>query len=152
MLNREQRELVQVLAGFPVLAGCRTDDLAALVRTGRATSLPAHWTFVHEQTPADAVYVLLDGQAQVRVGGVERAVLEPGAVIGEMALLSRRLRTASVVAVSRVEVLRLEYADLVALMIARPRLGAALSAAFEEHRAADLRAAEPRAGASSGGT
>ena len=141
MLDREQREQVQVLAGFPAFAGCRTDDLAALVRTGRVTSLPAHWTFVHERTPADMVYVLLEGRARVCVSGVERGVVEPGAVIGEVALLSRRLRAARVVALTRVEVLRVEYVDLVALVDGHPRLRGALHAAFAEHRAADAAAA-----------
>lgn len=146
MLNREQRELVKVLSGFAVFAECDADDLGALVRAGRVSSLPARWTFVHEGTPADAVYVLLEGQAKVRLAGADVAVVEPGAVIGEMALLTRRLRTASIVAVSGVQTLRVEYSDLVRLLGAHPRLAEVLGAALDEHRAADRHRA-PDAGA-----
>lgn len=135
MISREHRELARELGSFPAFAGCLPDDLAALARAGRVTSLPAHWTFVHEGTPADACYVLLEGEAQVRIHGQDRAALLPGAVVGEMALLSRSLRAASVVSVSRVRALRVEYADLVALVSARPRLQASLGAVYAEHRA-----------------
>lgn len=137
MITREQRELARELAAFPAFAGCLPDDLTALARVGRVTSLPAHWTFVHEGTPADACYVLLEGEAEVRIHGAHRAVLEPGAVIGEMALLSRSLRAASVVSVTAVRALRLEYPVLAGLLASRPRLDASLGAVYAEHRAAD---------------
>jgi CRP-like cAMP-binding protein len=141
MISREHRELARELASFPAFADCLPDDLLALARAGRVTSLPARWTFVHEGTPADACYVLLDGQAHVRMHGEERARLGPGAVLGEMALLGRRLRAASVSSATPVRALRVEYADLVALLASRPRLEASLGAVYAEHRAADAGAA-----------
>ena len=143
MISREHRQLARELAAFPAFAGCLPDDLAALARAGRVASLPAHWTFVHEGTPADACYVLLEGEAQVRMHGEDRAALVAGAVVGEMALLSRSLRSASVVATTAVRALRVEYADLVALISSRPRLHDSLGAAYAEHRAADAGATGP---------
>lgn len=137
MISREHRELARELAAFPAFAGCLPDDLTALARVGRMTSLPAHWTFVHEGTPADACYVLLQGEAQVRMHGTDRAVLVPGAVVGEMALLTRSLRAASVVSTTTVCALRVEYPDLVALLLSRPRLQASLGAVYAEHVADD---------------
>lgn len=137
MLSRAERELVQVLGRLPALSGCQGDDLTALVRRGRVTSLPARWVFVHEGTPGDACYVLLEGQAQVRIEGADRAVLGPGAVVGEMALLNRSLRAATVLATTAIQALRLEYADLAVLLDTRPRLRAAFTAVLDAHRMAD---------------
>lgn len=143
MISREHRELARELAAFPAFAGCAPDDLTALARVGRVTSLPAHWTFVHEGTPADACYVLLQGEAQVRRHGTDRARIVAGAVVGESALLSRSLRGASVVSISAVRALRVEYPDLVALLLSRPRLQASLGAVYAEHLAADAGATVP---------
>ena len=142
MRSREHRELAQGLAGFPAFAGCRADDLAALARAGQVTSVPAHWTFVHEGTPADACYVLLEGRAQVCVSGEERAVLEPGAVTGEMGLLSRSLRSASIVSATPVRVLRVDYPQLADLLAARPRLHDSLRAVYGAHREPDAAASD----------
>lgn len=140
MTSREHRELARELASFPAFAGCLPDDLSALARAGRVTSLPAHWTFVHEGTPADACYVLLAGEAQVRLHGQDRAALPAGSVVGEMALLSRGLRSASVVSTTPLRALRVEYPDLAALLLSRPRLQASLGAVYADHRSADVRA------------
>jgi CRP/FNR family transcriptional regulator, cyclic AMP receptor protein len=137
VLGREHRELANRLSGFEAFAGCEQDDLVALAKAGRTTSVPAHWTFVHEGTPADAVYVLLAGSARVLVGGEERAVLEPGAVIGEMALLGHSLRSANVVSAEPVEALRVEYDALAPLLQARPRLQESVGAVYAQHRAND---------------
>lgn len=137
MLGREHKELAGRLAAFEAFSGCGTDDLVALAKAGRTTSVPARWTFVHEGTPADAVYVLLSGAARVLVHGQERAVLEAGAVIGEMALLGHSLRSANVVSSEPVEALRVEYTALEPLLRTRPALQASLGAVYDRHRAQD---------------
>lgn len=140
MLGREHRELAARLKGFEAFAACGTDDLVALAKAGRTTSVPARWTFVHEGTPADAVYVLLEGSARVLVGGQERAVLQPGAVIGEMALLGHSLRSANVVSAEPVQALRVEYDALSPLLRDRPRLQESVGAVYDQHRAQDRQA------------
>ena len=131
--------VVRTLAAFPDLAGCDRADLTALVRAGRLIPLPAGWTFVHEGTPADACFVLLEGQVHVLRGGVERATLGPGALLGEMGLLDARLRRASVVTGTVARVLRLEYPALAALLHTYPHLLSSVDAVCEQHRAADQR-------------
>jgi CRP-like cAMP-binding protein len=102
------------------------------------TTLPAHWTFLHERTPADACYVLLEGEVRVLVRGEECAVLGAGSVLGEFALLSSSLRTASVVSSTAIRALRVEYAALSALFRAHPRLRQSMGAAFDSRNAASI--------------
>ena len=134
MTSREHRELTETLSRFPVFAGCERDDLLALARAGRVRSVPSGWTFVHEGTPADACYVLLDGEVRVRAGGGDKDTIGPGAVLGEMGLLGRSLRSASLVSSGPVQALRVEYPDLAALLDARPRLRSSFGAVYEQHR------------------
>jgi CRP-like cAMP-binding protein len=138
---RSRRELASALAGFPAFSGCLPADLEALAATGRVTSLPAHWAFLHEGTPADSCYVLLDGQAEVRGGGARRDLLGPGSVLGEMGLLGRSLRRATVVTTCAATALHVDYEALAGRLRAHPRLADAFGAVYDQHLDAARRAA-----------
>ncbi|MEP7021654.1 MAG: cyclic nucleotide-binding domain-containing protein [Pseudonocardiales bacterium] len=133
MHHNEKRELVARLAGFPFLAGCRQDDVAALVEAGTTRTLPDGWAFVQEGTPADACYVLLSGTVRVYYGRDLVATMTDGDVIGEMAYLGGGQRNATVTSHGKVSVLRIEYEDLTKLLARRPALGIALRRAYDAH-------------------
>lgn len=101
-------------------------DLAAVVRAGRHVHLPADWALMSEQTPADKAYLILDGEVSVRKGGSEIARLGPGEVIGEVAIVSHTLRTASVVSVTPLEVIHFTRESLEELLSSVPAFGEAL--------------------------
>ncbi len=61
------------------------------------------WTT--EGKPGLEAFVVVDGEASVSVDGREVAVLGPGAVFGEMAVLDRMPRTATVTALTPMRVL-----------------------------------------------
>lgn len=88
---------------------------------------------MHEGTPADACYLLLEGEVRVLRDGVDLALLGPGDLLGEMALLGRSLRAASATTRTPVRALRLEYDVLRRLLHERPRLARSLSAVYQQH-------------------
>lgn len=133
-MSREERALVDELAGLSSLRGCSKDDLRALVEAGRVVTLPDGWSMVAEDTPADAAYILLDGEANVLSGRTVIATLSPGAILGEMAFVEGGRRRASVATNGRVRAVRLDYDNLGALLEERPAVKAALDAADKEHR------------------
>ncbi len=96
MQNRKQRALADELAELPSLRSCGKDDIRALAEAGSVVTLPDGWAFVQEGTPADAAYVLLDGEAKVLAGREEIATLSPGAILGEMAYIEGGQRKATV--------------------------------------------------------
>jgi len=55
-------------------------------------------TVFNEGTPGDVMYVVLDGELEVRVGGKRIEDAKPGDVVGEMALIDTKARSATVVA------------------------------------------------------
>jgi CRP/FNR family transcriptional regulator, cyclic AMP receptor protein len=132
--NREQRALVDELAELPSLRSCSKDDLRALADTGTVRTLPDGWAFVQEGTPADAAYVLLEGEANVLSGRTIIATLTAGAILGEMAYVEGGQRRATVATHGRVRALRLDYDRLGDLLAKHPALKDVLRAVDLEHR------------------
>ena len=65
----------------------RTDEVE--VEAGR--------TLIHQGSPSDSFYLLLDGEAEVEVDGNARPPLGPGRFFGEISMLDRGPATATVV-------------------------------------------------------
>jgi CRP-like cAMP-binding protein len=101
-------------------------DLATVVRAGRYVRLPADWALIWEKTPADKAYLIVDGAVSVRKGGQEVARLGPGDVIGEMAIVNHKLRSASVVSLTPLEVIHYTSESLERLLEEVPAFGDAL--------------------------
>ena len=108
------------------LEGLSDDDLATVVRAGRHVHLPADWSLMSEQTPADKAYLIVDGEVSVRKAGQEVARLGAGDVIGEMAIVNHKLRSASVVSLTPLEVIHFTKESLQQLLEEVPAFGEAL--------------------------
>src|SRR5581483_3156324 len=75
---------IERLSAHRAFAQCTQEDIVALLCAGKRTAIPAQWAFVQEQTPADAAYVILEGNARVFRHGTPVADLQPGDVVGEV--------------------------------------------------------------------
>lgn len=111
-------------------------ERTALESRCRHLRIPAEAYLYHEGQPGDAVYVLVSGRIGVWSGG-ERgdpmllAILGPGEMFGEMAILSEeRVRTASAQALSKVEVIQILRTDIEALRHQYPRISDVFIAAL----------------------
>jgi diguanylate cyclase (GGDEF)-like protein len=73
--------------------------------------------------PAEALYAVARGEVQIRVGEVVLETVGPGGIVGEMALLDdeHQLRSATIVALTDCELLRLERDALLELIAAQPQ-------------------------------
>lgn len=101
-------------------------DLKRVIDKGRHVKLPADWSLIWEKTPADKAYLIVEGEVAVRKGKQEVARLGPGDVIGEMAIVGHKLRSASVVSVTPVEVIHFTKESLTELLDEVPAFGRAL--------------------------
>jgi NTE family protein len=115
---------VRVFAGLPAEMVERIAELATDVSVGRG-----EWLF-REGDAADAVYVVRVGHLEVLQ---ERPRLESfntltrGAVLGELALLSESLRSASIRALRDTEVLKIDKRHFDALLRSEPELSLSLT-------------------------
>lgn len=129
-MRADVREVVELLDRLPELEGCEPTALRHLAEVGRHVRLPAHWTVVHEQTPGDTCYLVLDGEAEVRRNGALVATIGAGALFGEASVLDRHLRNASVVASTSLDVLSMQCSELIDLLRRHPDLDARLLADY----------------------
>jgi CRP-like cAMP-binding protein len=113
---QEQQESARRLREFPTFEKFSDDDVKRLVEAAHRTSTSGPWPLIREQTPSDACYVLLSGEAGVYVGQDRIAVVGAGEIIGESALRRGKLRNATVTTTGKAEVLHIEREALERLL------------------------------------
>ena len=113
------------------------EEIHQVVNAATYLTVPANWALMVEQQPADKAYLILSGEVSVRRHGEEVARLGAGEVIGEMALVNHKLRTATVVADSPLEVLHFTDETVGTLTAKIPHFRDALIGAVEERIARD---------------
>ncbi len=124
---------VEALRKFAVFEKFSDADLERLVASAHHTSTSKPWPLIHEQTPSDAAFIILSGEAGVYVGKERIAVVGPGEVIGESALRHGRLRNATVTTTGPADVLHIERDDFQPLLDEIPALRALIDDTVARH-------------------
>jgi CRP/FNR family transcriptional regulator, cyclic AMP receptor protein len=101
------RAELRLLGSSPSLTDAPAALLRHLVDVGHVVHVPPRWTMLAEQTAPDKAYVLLKGEVEVRRRGSQLGYCSPGEILGELGILHRRLRSATVVAATDVMALHL---------------------------------------------
>jgi CRP-like cAMP-binding protein len=102
------------------------EEIARISASGTRVTLPEGWAPISEKTGADKAYVILDGKVSVRAHGEEVAQLGAGEIIGEAAILNHSLRTATVVALTPLELIHFTKEQLDRLSVEMPSFHEAL--------------------------
>lgn len=132
MAAKPDAEIREATAALQEVTDFDADTVKALAEAGTLISVPARWSVIFEQTPADKAYILLDGEVEIRKAGETVTTLGPGAVIGEIALVKHQLRSASVIATTRIKALHFTDEAVAELIDHNPAFAEALNAAAEE--------------------
>ncbi|HEX2088512.1 MAG TPA: cyclic nucleotide-binding domain-containing protein [Actinomycetota bacterium] len=106
MDDRESAEL-EALRRVPFFEDLTPEDLARIAKVGERRRYEAGSAIVTKDEVGGGLFVILQGSARVEAGGKVHT-LGPGSFFGEMALLARKPRSATVTAVEPVEVVTLE--------------------------------------------
>ncbi len=101
-------------------------EIAKISACGTRVTLPEGWAPISEKTGADKAYIILDGQVSVRKHGKEIDQCGPGDIIGEAAILNHSLRTASIVALTPLELIHFTSEQLSTLKVEMPSFNEAL--------------------------
>jgi CRP-like cAMP-binding protein len=113
-------ELSEHLAEVSLFATCGKKELRAIAKTAKIANVNKGTQMITEGDPGETMYVILAGSARVSRGGRKIATAGRGDSFGELALLSKGPRTATVVALSDMEVAIITRRQLTALLTAAP--------------------------------
>lgn len=110
------------LSRVPMFSACSRQELQAIARRSTDVSFPAGEVLLREGEPGYEAFVIVDGAVEVSRGGREVAVLGAGDFFGELALLDRSPRTATVTTVAPTEAVVLTLQEFDALLEEAPTL------------------------------
>lgn len=118
-------ELSQLLPEGSLFAACRADELEDLLALASRHDMKRGQTLLLQGDPGDNLIILLGGQAKVTMVALNGREItldyaDPGAVLGEIAVLDGGARTASVIALADGSYLRLTRAAFEAFVERQP--------------------------------
>ena len=115
---------LQGLRKSPLFEGLSDQELQQMVDNATPVSLRAGETLMKQGEPGDTAFVVLSGEFEIQKQSgpslIKIDVRNPGEIIGEMALLSNAPRSATVVAVSDSETLRISQEAFEKLLSTSP--------------------------------
>ena len=120
------KALLEVLSTVPLFEGLSKRHLRGIAKAVHTVRFSPGRPIVEEGTPGNTFFVIVDGHAKVTRKGAGSRTLEeigPGGFFGELALLDGGPRAATVVAVTKVETLRLSRNAFRRLVVEEPQVG-----------------------------
>jgi CRP/FNR family cyclic AMP-dependent transcriptional regulator len=99
------REVTQQLGKVPLFSGLSQRELDAIVRAAKEVEHQPGHVIAREGDRGIGFFLVLEGEARVSRGGKGLAKLKPGDFFGEVSLLDRGPRTATVTATTPIRLL-----------------------------------------------
>jgi CRP/FNR family transcriptional regulator, cyclic AMP receptor protein len=116
------KDVIAQLAKVPLFTDCSKRDLELISRVAKDVSHRAGTVIAREGEPGVGLFIILDGKAEVSIGGVKKTTLGPGDFFGEIALLDGGPRTATVTAITDLKLLGLTEWVFRGLMMEHPAI------------------------------
>lgn len=113
---------VDLLRDLPLFELCSKRDLRRIAALAEERLVDEDTELIREGEPGREFFVVVDGEVDVRRRGRRVARLGAGSYVGEIALLSRSPRTATVTAATPLRVLAISGVDFVRLLDTLPEL------------------------------
>ncbi|MGI8728077.1 MAG: Crp/Fnr family transcriptional regulator [Solirubrobacterales bacterium] len=134
-MGEEGNEVIGLLRRVPLLSDLDEDEIGRVARVVVPRAFPKGDVVFHEGDQSDACYVIRSGDVRVtrqhsdgRV--ITLATLGGGEIVGELAMLDGEVRSATVEALTDVELLALSAVDMRSLLKRNPDLTAKLVVAL----------------------
>jgi len=128
---------LDLLKSVPLFEHCSKKDLQSIAQIADELDVRAGKTLIVEGERGREFFVIVSGEVEVRRKGRKVATLGPGSFVGEMALLSKIPRTATVTAISPVDLLVITDRAFLDLLNRMPELWLKVARALAERVGAD---------------
>lgn len=123
----DQAEYQALLRGVPLFSGVPDSSLEKVTALATDVTHDAGHVIVHQgKSRAHALHVIISGKASVSAGGKRIATLGPGDYFGEIAIVGRTERTATVTATTELRVIAIDATSFRRLVRNDPSLAATL--------------------------
>lgn len=126
---------IELMRRVPLFAACSRRDLKEIAALADEIDFPAGRELIREGERGREFFVLVEGTGEVRRGGKRIATLGPGDFAGEMALLTRTPRNASVTTTSPARALVLGEREFRSLLDSSPQVQVKVLLALAERLA-----------------
>jgi CRP/FNR family transcriptional regulator, cyclic AMP receptor protein len=113
---------VDALGSVPLFSACSRKELGLVAKQGVRHSAEAGEVLVKEGSAGAELSVILEGTARVERHGKKVATLGPGGFFGDLSLLDRAPRNATVIAVTPMELIVLHQRAFDELLATGPGL------------------------------
>jgi CRP-like cAMP-binding protein len=111
-----RRNALDELARVPLFSACSKKELQIIARRAEHVNVPAGKVLVREGAAGAEFFVIVEGTAEVSRHGKEVAILGPGAFFGDLALLDRAPRNATITAKTPMELMVLGQREFAAMI------------------------------------
>lgn len=105
MARKHLDDVAAKLAGVAFFQGFDPEQLRRVAKLADEVDVEAGAELIGQGRPGLEAYVILEGTAGVFIGGQKRNEVGPGEIVGEMALIDHRPRTADVRAMTDMKLL-----------------------------------------------
>jgi CRP-like cAMP-binding protein len=129
---------VELLKGVPLFSKLNKQGLEEVAQIADEIDLPAGKEMATEGDRGREFFVLLKGEADVTRGGQKINSMKEGDFFGEIALVTKMPRTATVTATSDVDVLVITERAFDSLLKKTPEIGRGVAEALAERIAPEL--------------
>jgi CRP/FNR family transcriptional regulator, cyclic AMP receptor protein len=131
------QEHLEVFRSAYLFKDLEPDELEIFISKAQYSDLTPNSVIIREDDPGEYLYLILSGKVRVTkrtYEGIEQilGILETGDFFGEMVLLDRKSRSASVYAHSRVELAKFQHTEVSSILTENPRIGLKVLRAFSE--------------------
>ena len=136
-LGMRKNAKVELISTVPLFAGLSKSELGQLAAIADRLDFAPGAVLIREGERGREFFVLLDGEVEVRRKGRKLHVSGKGEFFGEMALISREPRNATITATSAVLALVIRDVEFRALLMQKPQIALKVLEAFASRLPAD---------------
>ncbi|HVE75999.1 MAG TPA: cyclic nucleotide-binding domain-containing protein [Actinomycetota bacterium] len=119
---KADQDLTDVLASLALFADLSRPQIEAVAHTCEEVSFPQGQRVLRQGFSHPDFYLIVEGEAEVRIDGVSRTKLGRGDFFGEVAVLLDEPATADVVSLTFLRCMTLPGSDLHQLLVSFPEL------------------------------
>jgi CRP-like cAMP-binding protein len=129
----------ELIKAAPLFENCSKQELQQIARIADELDIRVGKVLIREGERGREFFVIIDGEVEVRRKGRKMATLGPGSFVGEMALLSKIPRVATVTAVTPLDVLVITDRAFLDLLERTPALAVKVARTLAEREDANQR-------------